>query len=504
MGDNESLALAPEIVEEESAKSTPAKVTGQYLIQGVAWNFVGDWVTQLFSWATFLVIVRLLGPNDYGIMAMAGAFGPLVAYFNGSGIPRAIVTLRDLTDDQLAQLNTVGLLLGCGSFGLAILVSKFIAKFYGDPHVAAVFVVGCIGLVITGAHAVSNGLLLKAMRFRLLTIFGTVAAFVGYAAVILFAWLGWGYWALVWSSLISGTVRIILVMCTRRQTYAIPRWSSMKRPLKFAMFIVLGLIAHNFYQNLDNLEAGKLLGRTALGYYAMAWGLAYVPLDKVVSLVTGVLPTYAAAIQHDLAMVRSHLVKITEVVSTLMFPACVGFGQVAHELIPAVMGEKWRGSVPPLEILSMYASVRAITVLVAPILTALGNPQFCFWTDVAASFILAPIFYVGSHWGITGIAWGWVVGYPLCVVPLYWKTFATIKMKPMQYFSCMYSPLEATLVMAPLVWLTKHALVRNPFMPVRLGSQILVGVVVYLGVLWIRDREKILAIIRLIRRFRPV
>ena len=504
MSDKESLILKPEVNTIGNVEPARPKVGGQYLVQGVAWNFVGDWATQLFSWATFVFMVRMLTPDDYGLLAMAGSFGPLVAYFNGAGIPRAIVTLRNLTEDQLAQLNTVGLLLGFFSFGLAVVAGKYISIFYHNRRAGEVFVIGCIGLITTGAHAVSNGLLLKAMRFRLLFIFGLCASLVGYALTFLFLWLGWGYWGLVWAGLISGTVRIVLVMCTRRQTYALPRWSDVKKPVKFAMYIVFGLIANNFYQNLDNLTAGKFLGQTALGYYVMAWGLAYVPLDKVTSMVTGVLPTYAAAIQHDLSLVRSHLVKITEGVSTLMFPACVGFGLVAHELIPLVMGAKWKPAVPPLEILSVYATVRSITALVPPVLIALGNPQFVLWNDVAATFILGISFFVGSHWGINGIAWGWVVGYPFVAAPLYWKTFTTIKMKPWDYFRRLYAPLEATLIMAAVIWLMKRAIAGNPHVLVRLISEVVVGVIVYTGILWIRDRERITFIIQLAKKFNPL
>jgi O-antigen/teichoic acid export membrane protein len=168
------------------------------------------------------------------------------------------------------------------------------------------------------------------------------------------------------------------------------------------------------------------------------------------------------------------------------------------------MGAKWKPAVPPLEILSVYATVRSITALVPPVLIALGNPQFVLWNDVAATFILGISFYVGSHWGINGIAWGWVVGYPFVAAPLYWKTFKTIKMNPWEYFPHLYSPLEATVMMAIAVWLTNHAIASNPYVLVRLIAQVVVGVIVYTGVLWIRDRKRIMFIIHLAKRFRPL
>src|SRR5215471_353753 len=71
----------------------PTKTTAQSFVHSVAWSAASDWVTQIVSWICFFVVVRLLTPADYGLVAMASSIGPFVAYFSGNGIPRAIVTL---------------------------------------------------------------------------------------------------------------------------------------------------------------------------------------------------------------------------------------------------------------------------------------------------------------------------------------------------------------------------------------------------------------------------
>jgi PST family polysaccharide transporter len=399
-------------------------------IRSVAWNAAGDWISQIFSWASFLIVTRLLTPADFGIVAMAATIGPFVQYFSGCGIPRAIVTLRNLTDDQLAQLNSLALLLGLASFGAAALLSVPFALFYKTPQLAPVLTVTCIALVANGAQTVSNGLLTKGMRFRALSLYAAISAVVAAVLTLLFALLGLGYWALVLGNLLATIVRTVLVMKTRRQTYAFPRLNSVREPLRFGWRVVVSLIALTFYGSLDNFTAGRMLGKTALGLYAMAMTLAYVPLEKVTSLVTLVIPSYLSALQHDLVAVRRYVRLLTENLALLTFPACVGLGMVARELIPLALGRKWEGAVGPLQVLSIYAGLRSIVALLPKVLTALGNPRFVMWNDLAAIAVMGPAFYVGSRWGISGIAWGWVAGYPLVIVPLYRKTLATIDMKP--------------------------------------------------------------------------
>lgn len=471
------------------------------LLQSVAWNAAGDWLSQIFSWASFLVVTRLLAPSDFGLVAMATTIGPFVQYFSGAGIPRAIVTLRHLTDDDLAQLNSVGVMLGLASFGAAVLLALPLAHFYRTPQLALVLIVSCLGLVSNGVQTVSNGLMTKAMRFRELSLYAAIGALVAAALTLLLAWMGFGYWALVLGNLVAGIVRTVLVMNTRRQTYAFPRWERVREPLKFSLHVVVSLIALSLYGNLDCFTVGRTLGQTPLGFYSLAMTLAYVPLDKVTTLVTLVIPSYLAAVQQDLAAIRRYVRLLTENLALLTFPACIGLGLVARDLIPFALGQKWAGVVGPLQVLSIFAALRSIVALLPKVLTAVGNPRYVMWNDLRAIIIMGPAFYLGSRWGISGVAWAWVIAYPLVLLPLYRKTLTTIEMNVVAYLRCLRPALEATLVMVIAVALLRYALPQSHLPIVRLVSEIIVGMISYAVTLWMRHRGRMLSLARMAKTF---
>ncbi len=85
------------------------------------------------------------------------------------------------------------------------------------------------------------------------------------------------------------------------------------------------------------------------------------------------------------------------------------------------------------------------------------------WNDLAALIILPTGFYIGSHWGTQGIAWGWVAAYPLVALPLYWKTFKTIEMPVGDYLRALRPALQGTAVMVLAVTLLKWALAAETF-----------------------------------------
>jgi PST family polysaccharide transporter len=459
------------------------------------WRAAADWASQILSWTSLLVIVRLLAPADFGIVAMAVVFFPYLRYLGEFGVPQIIITLRDLTESQIAQLNSVAVLLGVAFFGVSVCLARPIAWFFRIPKLAPAVIVTCIALVPLGARAVPEGLLRKEMQFKLLSFFDAIRDIVAALAALALAWFGFGYWALVWGNVMGTTARALLIVVTRPHSFAWPRLRSIKHSLAFGWHVLVSVIAWTAYERLDNLTAGRMLGQVALGFYGMAWTLANVPIEKLTSLVTTVLPSYLAAAQKDPPALRRYVRTLTETLALATFPATIGLGLVARELIPLTLGHKWDGVIVPLEILSTYAAFRSIVALLPKVLTAIGNARFVMWNDLAALVILPVAFYIGGHWGTAGIAWGWVAAYPLVAFPLYWKMFKTIDMKSGEYFRSLRPAVDSTLAMVFAVGLLKWQLSERSPILLRLTLEISAGAMVYISTAWLLHRKRMLGLI---------
>jgi len=472
------------------------------LIRSVAWNVAGDWGSQLFTWAAFLIVTRLLTPSDFGIASMAFVVLPVLQYLAGFGIPRTIVVMRNLTENQIAQLNTIAVAQGVFFFGLAAVMARPLATVFRMPQLAPALIVISVSLMAAGTQAVSVGLLGRDLRFKTMSLFGAMTALFSAFLTLLFAWLGWGYWSLILGSLLAGVFQSILLIRARPHHYAIPRMSSVREPLQFGGHLMVSSIILTFSHNLDDLIAGRQLGPSALGIYGIAWSLANVPLEKVTTMVTTVIPSYLAAVQNDLGAVRRYLRNLTEGLALLTFPACVGLALVARKFVGIVLGGRWQDAIAPLQILAVYAAFRSIVALLPKVLTAMGNPRFVMWNDLATLIVMGSAFYVGSNWGVAGIAWAWVVAYPLVVVPLYRKTFATVQMQLGEYVGCIRPALEGTIVMTVAVL----SLQRIPNRIPPIGQLILetcAGAAVYAGILFLRHRERLMRFRQLVKLFRP-
>jgi O-antigen/teichoic acid export membrane protein len=502
---------ARDVAEPKSDHPTPVSLSvtaettrrmDRSLAHSLAWRAGADWFSQILSWSSFLIVVRLLTPADFGIVAMAMVLWAYLRYVGEFGIPQTIVTLRDLTKDELAQLNTVALLLGFGCFGLAFVLAYPLAAFFKTPQLFWVVVVTCSGLIPLGLRAVPEGLLNRDMRFRTLSLLDATTSIIAATATLLMVFWGLGYWALVLGNLAGYAAQSALTVAARPHSFAFPRMGSLRRPLVFGWHILVSVVASSAYERLDNVTAGRVLGQAALGVYGMAWNLANIPMEKLTTLVTTTIPTYFAAVQNEPAALRRYLRTLTETLAIATFPATIGLALVARDLIPFALGPKWDGVVVPLQILSVYVTFRSVVALLGKLLTAVGNPRFVMWDDLAALIILPTGFYIGSHWGTPGIAWGWVAAYPFVALPLYWKAFKTIEMPVGDYLRSLRPALHGTAVMVLAVTSLKWTLLAKQSSILRLVLEIATGAAAYIATLLLLHRERIMTFLRTARSFR--
>jgi PST family polysaccharide transporter len=356
--------------------------------------------------------------------------------------------------------------------------------------------------LVSGLRTVPYSLLYRDMRFRLLSIQEAVQTIAQALTMLAFVWLGFRYWALVLGSFAGAATIAALQIAWRPYRFARPRFSSIKSALTFSRHIMVSSLSWYGYSNADFLVAGRVLGQAALGAYTLAWTLATIPLEKVTTIVAKVSYAYFSAAQNDSAALRRYLRILTEGLSIITFPATIGLGLVAGDFVHLVLGARWQGAVVPLEILAFYASFRCIVTLLPSILNVTGESRFVMRTTQAALILMPVAFYVGSQWGPAGIAYGWVVAYPVIVVCLYRRTFRKIDMPWRDYVEAIRPALTGSLIMAAVVEVLKLTLPSSLPLSVRLGLEVLAGGAAYVLTLTVFHRDRFSVFWKFVRALR--
>lgn len=472
------------------------------MVRALAWTGAVRWPTQVLTWVCTLVIARILTPADYGLVGMATVYLGLITLVNEFGLGSAVITLRDLGEDHIAQLNTISLGLGLACFLVSSAAAIPLGRFFSTPHLPAIVVVMSVSFPVSAFLTVPDAILQKELRFKFLAQVEVLRALVQSTGMLVLALMGMGYWALVFGPLLGVTTGTLLTVIACHRGFAVPRLSALKPAVKYSQDILFSRIAWYGYSNADFLVAGRVLGAVPLGAYTMAWTIANIPVDKITALVARVSHAFFSAVQNENATLRRYLLNLTEGIALITFPISVGLCLEATNIVRLLLGPKWVGTIMPLRLLSIYVSVRSITTLLPIVLNVRRHSRFVMWNTVAAAIVFPTAFYIGSRWGTSGIAAAWIGCYPFNIIPLYWKVFRTIDLPLSSYISSLWPAFSGSLAILSAVVGLQVALPPAWPLAFRTGVEVGAGAIAYVCIFLVFHRDRLRSFYAIVKAVR--
>jgi PST family polysaccharide transporter len=492
-----SIHSVPIVARPLSAPDT--QVLDRSLVLGIAWTSGAKWASQLLSWASTLIVARVLTPEDFGLVGMASVFLGLITLLSEFGLGSAIVTLQQLDEEQVSQIYGLSVLFGLASFVTACVAAVPLGRFFRAPELPAVVVAISAGFVITAFRTVPSSLLQRDLRFKALALVEAGRAAVLAVGMIAFALLGLRYWTLVIGGLLSAALGTVAILVLQRHRLAWPRVRSLKLAVGFSGHVLVSRLSWYTYSNADFLVAGRVLGTTALGLYDLGWTLANIPVEKITGLVSQVTPPIFSAVQHDYAALRRYLLRITEGLALITCPLCFGMALVAPDFVRFALGDKWHGAIVPLQLLALSASFRAVTPLLAQAMLAIGQSRLVMKYSMLNAVVLpAGFFLAAKAWGTVGIAWVWVLLFPVLALPVYRVVLAEIRLPARTYLRALWPALSSALLMATTVETLSWTMSDRLAPGYRLGALVGAGAAVYALTCILLHRERITAFYRFV------
>jgi PST family polysaccharide transporter len=167
---------------------------------------------------------------------------------------------------------------------------------------------------------------------------------------------------------------------------------------------------------------------------------------------------------------------------------------VAPDLVPAVLGDQWTAAIAPLRILAVFAGARSLAALPQIVLVARGHAREARNFSIVAAVVLPISFLIGSRWGMTGIATAWLIGLPLCVIPLDFRySMKLVGLSARPVVSALGPAVAGCAVMAISVLLVKQALPADAGHVVALLVSSLTGAAAYTGYILVAHRDRVRA-----------
>jgi PST family polysaccharide transporter len=425
-----------------------ARPTAISIAHALVWMSSAKWVAQLVGWAATIVVARLLAPEDYGLVGMAGVLLTLVSIFSEFGLGTIIIVYRDLTDEQVAQVNAVAVVVGVAALLIACASAQFLGQFFSAPRLPPIVVVTSATFVISAFRTVPYALLQRELNFRYLAIAESAQAIVIASLTVLLALLGFGYWTLVLGTVLGNVIGTALAVLGRPCAFGRPQWAALTPILTVSRQLLVGRFTNWAQMNVGSVVVGRFLGPGPLGAYSMAMSLASLPVDKITTLLNQVSSPFLAAAQADRRTVRHLILVLTAALAVVVFPIAVGMALVADTSVLALLGARWVDAVRPLQLLAIWAAFRSLAAVLAPVVVITGGVRFFMYVSIGEAALMSAAFYVGSGFGIAGVAAAWLLVYPIMRVPLWIWVFRRVEITLPAYLAALQPAIRGTALLS--------------------------------------------------------
>ncbi len=462
------------------------------LVKGVAWTGAFRWGTQVISWTVTIALARILRPADYGLYTIATMYVGFVQLVNELGLGAAIVRKRDLTEEQIAAIGGVSIALGGVLWILSLALAPLVAWFFHSSEARWLIIALSLVFVTTALKVLPKSLLARDLQFKRVAAIDAVEALTAAVITLGFAIAGYRYWSLVLGMLSGALASTVVALVWRRHRLAWPAsWSVIAPAVNFGSHIMISRICWWTYSNADNAIVGNRLSKALLGAYSYGWTIASIPVDRISGLVAQVTPAIFSAVQNDPPALRRYLVRISEGLALLTFPLSVGLAVVADQFVVTVLGPNWWPAIGPLALLGCYAGIRSVTTPYPHVLQAVGESGRAMRYNLFGVAVLLPLFLLGSLWGVSGVAFAWVIGYPIVTVPMLRAVLRVCQLSFVDYLDAVRPPLIATLVMAAVVLASRYLMPEGWPMALQLAVSVAAGALTYGGIMFTLYRRRL-------------
>lgn len=426
------------------------------VIRGVFWFGATKTVGQAISWAITIYIARILSPGDYGLIGMSGIFTGFITMINELGLGAAIVQKKDLSKEDLSNIFWIVFSLNLSLYLLFVLVAPLIGAFFNEPRLVSIIRVSSLTFVISSAGYVSYWMLTKRIMFDKRSQIDFLANLSAGLSTLLLALKGYGVWSLVYGSIILElTKNVLLIIYYPWKPQVSFSFRKATPLLNFGTKITGSRIFWYIYSNSDFLIAGKVLGKTALGFYSLAFQLASMPLDKIISIITQVTLPAFSEVQENMEQLQRYFLKTVRIAAFVTFPLFMGLFLVADDAVRFFLTEKWSPLIIPLKVLCVVSTLRAINAINAPLVIAKGRPGIPMLNNLIYAAVLPVAFYIGSFYGLVGFSYAWLFAFPVVFVITTLISFNAVGLSMLIYLTELKHTVFGTIFMVAVVILSQ-------------------------------------------------
>ena len=456
-------------------------------IGGGKWMLAGTITQRILSIASFLILARLLTPEDFGVMAIILIIPPLLDLLFTIDFESAIIQRQIEPRNYFDTIWTINVIRSGFIFLLIFFAGPWVASFFNAESATLAIRMGGLFVFISGFSNVAQIIFFKELDFKKIFIRDVVSRTAYTVTAIGFAWYLKSFWALFLANIVlyATSLIVVYVLLPYRPHFSFSI-KKLKTLLTYSKWLYGQGIFGEFASTVENSIIGKLLGAGDLGLFTRAKALAITPTAPLVSIVSKVsFPAYTR-IQESTEKVKDGFLKSMDVLFffAIPFPFLAILG--GERLIQIVLGTSWVVLTPLFQILSLSMIFQIIAILSGPLFNALGHPNIQLKISIIQFILLiAFLLTLTPLYSAIGAALGILTTSVIVSITVLWSIKKILDAPWKDFLSPLIIPLVSSLVAMGIFYyiFQKETIISDILF---LFLLIFFGLI-YLGMVWLFD-----------------
>ena len=383
----------------------------------LAWSFAERYASFAITFASTVVLARLLTPAQVGVFSLSMALLAVLGIVRDFGVSEYLIQERELTPARVATAFGVALAVGW-PLALAVYCSRdLVAGFFNEPLVADVLAVLSLQMALVPITSPVFALLNRELDFRRVFVLQLACNVTQSTATLVLAWMGFGSLALAWGPVVNVGVQTVLLLTwrTTRRRFVAPSLRNWRDVTTFGVPYAGSRGLETLSRNVHEPVIARSFDFASVGLFSRAWGMVEMFHGNVADAVVRVATPAFAQAHRDGKPVSDALSRATGLYVSISWPFFAFVAVMAEPIIGVLFGPQWLAAAPLAAVLALAALPAALYELVPQLLSATGQVRqrlrISAWVapvHIGGVLLAAPhglmavaaVFFVSSVWAL--------------------------------------------------------------------------------------------------------
>lgn len=471
------------------------------IVNGLIWNYVERFSKEGVSLLISIVLANLLTPEQFGAIAILNVFISFSNVLIVTGFSTSLIQKKEINKTDISSVFYCSFAISMVLYILLFIFSPYIASYYEMPELRNVLRVIAIVLPIGSYNSIQVALVTRELKFKLIFISSIIAVIFSGTAGIVAAYLGLGIWALVIQTVSSTLVSCIVLRIVYKWHPSLSfSLIGLKQLFSFGWKVTVSSLVDTLYNDIFSLVIGKKYSATDLAFYNRGQQFPHLLSRNVTSSISTVMLPVYSQLQDDKAAVKAAVRKSISLCSFVMFPLIFGLLACSKPIILLLYTEKWAESIPYMQLFCIAFLFYPINIANTQALNGMGRSDLFLKINVIKKLLGLGALVLSVPFGVKAIAIGYASTSFINVAINIFPNRKLLSYGFFEQFKDIFSSLALGVAMCLICMLLVKVINSNILL---LASQILTGIIVYIGGAFIFKVKPLQELLQLIKSHIP-